>query len=676
MQKILLPLFFFLIACALRAQTPAEASVFFETDRSELSPEARQSLDALALQLLAAPDYEVDIEAWTDDRGTPEYNQQLAVRRAEAVQQYLAAKGLQLSKSSVQSWGEQNQEYDNNTDEQRQLNRRVDVLIKPVFFSDYATFQTRLAGNTGQQVLNIEPDQDQTLTTRRGTTLVIPSNAFVFEDGSSPEGPVELELREAFSPADFIRHNLSTMSDGKILQTGGMLYIGASAGGRPLQLAEGAAITVALPTQQFDPEMELFYGEAGPGGSVNWKPVGQKFRQTIQSNKVTLDIDPSIGDRIMAAQVPVHPAPAVPSFPDRLGPEPRHPVAPYKPRAPQKPLWDNVQRLFGGGQGEAMSKKDSRKAEKYYHELLAKYERDSVNYVQLYERYVSNQEKYEKAVIKYREDRSTWVTELRRRDAAIREYGREEYLHRYSIALQQALKRVGKNIRRYEYYSNLRYAVHKTAAAICGNIPKERALRQGKRDFPTTNQLYDKYISHEAMRNRNRFSCNQYLPEYGDSGEAIRNMYAATGIQAIADSLDQEIKRRRILSVRTTDQADRAVRAYVTDVVRLGWINCDRFYNDPAEKIQLAVEESEEATMFVYCRDINSLLPFDRYDRGYIAPGLPKGKKVSVVAIKLKDGVPYFAMQDARVGDVPALKMNYRSTTMLALRTELDKLNI
>ena len=211
---------------------------------------------------------------------------------------------------------------------------------------------------------------------------------------------------------------------------------------------------------------------------------------------------------------------------------------------------------------------------------------------------------------------------------------------------------------------------------MSNNMLKERMLRQEKRDFPTTDDLYNKYISYEAMRNRDRYNGNEYYPEYSDKAETINKMYAATGIQNISDSLKSEISSRRILYARSSGQADYAVRAYVTDVVRLGWINCDRFYSDPAEKIQLAVEESEEATMFVYCKDINSLLPFNRYDRGYIAPGLPKGKKVSVVAIKLKDGVPYFAMQDARVGDVPALKMDYRSTTMLALRTELNKLNI
>ena len=118
-----------------------------------------------------------------------------------------------------------------------------------------------------------------------------------------------------------------------------------------------------------------------------------------------------------------------------------------------------------------------------------------------------------------------------------------------------------------------------------------------------------------------------------------------------------------------------AVRVAV--VTRLGWINCDRFYNDPAEKVQMVVKEQEDATMYVLCRDINSLLAFYRDAQGnYVVSGLPKGKKVSVISIKLKDGVPYMALHDTKAGESGDLKMDYRSMSLRDLRDELKKLNI
>ncbi|HRI61551.1 MAG TPA: OmpA family protein, partial [Saprospiraceae bacterium] len=322
MQKILLPVLFLLAITLLPAQSPTTVSVFFELDKYELSAEARQTLDALAPQLLAAPDYAVNIEAWTDDQGTQEYNLRLAANRADAVQRYLAGKGLLLDKTSVRNWGEQNAGNQNGTEESRRKNRRVDVAVTSYLFSDYTALQNRLAANT-EQVLTVQPDKEQTFTAANGTLIVVPANSFVFEDGTSPTGPVELIVREAFSPSDFILHNLTTTSDGKVLQTGGMVYLGAQAAGKPLTMADGAALTVALPTGKVDPGMELFYGQTNPDNSINWQQARQPFRQQLKNPRVELDIDPALSARIMALKVPVYPEPALPKFAGQLPPEPR-----------------------------------------------------------------------------------------------------------------------------------------------------------------------------------------------------------------------------------------------------------------------------------------------------------------------------------------------------------------
>ncbi|GAB4499615.1 MAG: hypothetical protein OHK0019_36920 [Saprospiraceae bacterium] len=162
-----------------------------------------------------------------------------------------------------------------------------------------------------------------------------------------------------------------------------------------------------------------------------------------------------------------------------------------------------------------------------------------------------------------------------------------------------------------------------------------------------------------------------------ESREAIRKVHVETGIRPISDSLKSEIKERRLLSAKTPGRADRAICAYVADVTRLGWINCDKFYNDTAEKIQLAVNETEDATMYALCRNLNSILPLTRTgENTYIVNGLPKGRAVSIVSIKLKDGVPYLAFHDTKVGQTKDLKMDYRSLTIKDLKEELQRLNI
>lgn len=89
------------------------------------------------------------------------------------------------------------------------------------------------------------------------------------------------------------------------------------------------------------------------------------------------------------------------------------------------------------------------------------------------------------------------------------------------------------------------------------------------------------------------------------------------------------------------------------------------------------VNELEDATLYAVCKDINAMLPFYRNSEGtYVVNGLPKGQKVTIVAIKIKDGMPQFAQRDLKVGNAALSGMVYRSLPLRDLKEELKKLNI
>ena len=68
--------------------------VFFDTDQTDLSPTAQATLDKQAAWLNQYNKYSFTIEGHADERGTREYNFALGERRAQAVHDYLAAKGV------------------------------------------------------------------------------------------------------------------------------------------------------------------------------------------------------------------------------------------------------------------------------------------------------------------------------------------------------------------------------------------------------------------------------------------------------------------------------------------------------------------------------------------------------------------------------------------------------
>src|SRR5262245_10216503 len=81
--------------------------VFFETDSSELTQQAVGTLERQAQWLRTYPQYVFLIEGHADERGTREYNIALGARRAQAVRDYLASRGVQAHRMRTISYGKE-----------------------------------------------------------------------------------------------------------------------------------------------------------------------------------------------------------------------------------------------------------------------------------------------------------------------------------------------------------------------------------------------------------------------------------------------------------------------------------------------------------------------------------------------------------------------------------------
>jgi len=81
--------------------------VFFETDSTELTPQARATLDKQAQWLNQYNRYAFTIEGHADERGTREYNIALGARRAQVSRDYLIARGVDGSRMRTISYGKE-----------------------------------------------------------------------------------------------------------------------------------------------------------------------------------------------------------------------------------------------------------------------------------------------------------------------------------------------------------------------------------------------------------------------------------------------------------------------------------------------------------------------------------------------------------------------------------------
>ncbi len=81
--------------------------VFFESDSTELSPQARATLDKQAQWLQHYNRYAFTVEGHADERGTREYNIALGAKRSQVARDYLASRGVDSSRMRTISYGKE-----------------------------------------------------------------------------------------------------------------------------------------------------------------------------------------------------------------------------------------------------------------------------------------------------------------------------------------------------------------------------------------------------------------------------------------------------------------------------------------------------------------------------------------------------------------------------------------
>ncbi|HXV14160.1 MAG TPA: OmpA family protein [Candidatus Krumholzibacteria bacterium] len=106
------------------------ADILFDFDKATLRRDVEFNLVKIATILNQFGEMKILIEGHTDAIGTDEYNLGLSKRRAQAVHDFLVSQDVAATRLSWDGYGESRPVADNTTDEGRQKNRRVDLVIQ------------------------------------------------------------------------------------------------------------------------------------------------------------------------------------------------------------------------------------------------------------------------------------------------------------------------------------------------------------------------------------------------------------------------------------------------------------------------------------------------------------------------------------------------------------------
>ena len=120
------------------------------------------------------------------------------------------------------------------------------------------------------QLFDIPSDTNIIIVGKEGTEIGIKSHSFIFEDGTEPTGPITFALKECYDYDDMLYENLTTMSKGQLLETGGMIHLAATSNGKKLALREHTELEVRFP-QELEDDMQIFYENRKEDGEMDWE---------------------------------------------------------------------------------------------------------------------------------------------------------------------------------------------------------------------------------------------------------------------------------------------------------------------------------------------------------------------------------------------------------------------
>ncbi len=271
-------------------------SIYFQTAKYQLDSGSMRMLSDLVDSLKRYQSYKIFIRGNTDSEGDSIYNKKLSEQRVQATQQYFIRRGVLPKVFSISALGEAKPVADNATNEGKQKNRRVDIaivykrraMVDSSQFLPYISELYRLL-EIRPALFCIDPARDTVLRCKKGTVVYVKANSFKINKRCKSQCVI-LKIKEDFLKSEMIIDNLSTTSDGRILESQGMLSTQANdCNGKKLQLLKDKDLVIFMPTNKIVPNTGIFRGNRTPHDSImNWTANNSSVLQNFTLKQLHL----------------------------------------------------------------------------------------------------------------------------------------------------------------------------------------------------------------------------------------------------------------------------------------------------------------------------------------------------------------------------------------------------
>lgn len=663
------------VAGNLSAQTTtAVYAVHFNSDEYQLDEKDKAILEGL-VRVLTGPDYaELNLTAHTDFVADATYNQKLSEQRCASVKSFLIGKGVSSKRITEQSFGELKPKVNSKTEQAKALNRRVECELQVFKAGKIQEFLLLIDGHQKQE-FKVNPNKPIQIRGKNGLQLHLPANAFVDENNVPIKSQeVSIEIEELFGPREAFTHQLSTVSEGKLLESGGMFSVKASLKGKPLKLKEEATMEVKFPSKNLKEGMQVFTSVENPNtGIKEWKVSNTAF-EVAPEKKVDLPFvyfDTTALRRYKVKDIQI---PSFPNFKYGCIPwpiRPNCPKAPHKPQALTRPdMFSLAERIFySSSYMDAQLKEANERRDKSYAKALNNWVQRSIAYEENLIKYYHDSAEFEFAT------RDTFVKWVTAKEVELQNFLTEKEKQFFNDGIEKFCKASAKKQLSSLNLRSVFLTYSRPNRSIAWQLDQLKFYLEFMHNLKASSMAEvialagDKNnVINVAPRHLNK-QMNYYRNMY-------RNGYAATLIGSNGDfaklfiDAEEEVYALRE-KAGLLDNKD-VTMVYTASLNATGLYNCDRFSNvPPIQMAKIRIDAPQNSRVSFYVPDINAYVYAYHDEQGYYA-SLPKGKSVKMFAFNLNEKTePMLAQTEFTVKEDTKLNPKLERVSVKELRQSL-----
>ena len=253
------------------SQSEIRLPFYFNNNSSKISEEHKVKLKERLGSL--SKNEKILILGYANKLGVEEHNLELSRKRAEAIRDFLIENNYPATNMELRYFGE-TQTMDKPGAEKEF--RRVDFVIT----SEENENKNPFLSDDSPQEFTIDAANDTTIVCKKGTKIFIKAGTLINSSTGDLVEKVTIKVQEYVSILDFIEKGLTTRSDGRPLESGGMINIEALENNQQVTIRKGKNIKVSIPCNDCSPGMKTFYGERVKG-EVNWKQAAEKLGKVV-----------------------------------------------------------------------------------------------------------------------------------------------------------------------------------------------------------------------------------------------------------------------------------------------------------------------------------------------------------------------------------------------------------